>query len=391
MKKIFVNILAGLLVLAGIAAFSACDRGEPNTSSAPTEVSFVDFETWAPDFQLCRISSTFGKVSMNTDEQFVSCGKRSARIDPVGSGWMYLPTYSDLFDYDYTDFTYVDSVRFDMYNPQDEEKTVNVGLVASTNGIDSFERAGEVSFKLQPGWNKLDFYVDPSVVCIIADLSAIQGVYFTFEVLNLGSITETTPRYYLDNIRLHYSATPNEAETELEFGENEIIDFERFYHSNFYINEHGVEMGIVNAAAYGINATSGSKVLRMVIPGTATGAWKYYFQLMGPFMQTGPLGKLSDSQFENGYFCWDVYNASEAEYNIVALFENASGREDYRIGTIPKKGQWTTFRVKLTDIEQKIPGWREDMGTFVFSILDAYNIEREVFFDNFRVEFEESN
>ena len=43
MKKIFVNILAGLLVLAGIAAFSACDRGEPNTSSAPTEVSFVVF------------------------------------------------------------------------------------------------------------------------------------------------------------------------------------------------------------------------------------------------------------------------------------------------------------------------------------------------------------
>ena len=223
---------------------------------------------------------------------------------------------------------------------------------------------------------------------IIADLTDIQGVYFTFDPVNVGSITEDTPRFYLDNVRLINRDTPHSTETNLEFGENEIIDFERFYHKYFLINDFGVDMGIVNAADYGISASSGSKVLRLVVPGTNTGSWNYYVQLMAPFLEAGALGQLTDEQFENAYFCWDAYNTSEAEYNVVAIFELGTGAEDYRVGSYPKKNQWTTVRVKLTDIETNLEGWRENMGMFVFSIRDEYAVDRELFFDNFRVEFE---
>lgn len=57
------------------------------------------------------------------------------------------------------------------------------------------------------------------------------------------------------------------------------------------------------------------------------------------------------------------------------------------MGTYPKPGQWTTFRIKLTDIVSGgADGWKENMGMFVFSIKDDSDIDRELFFDNFRVE-----
>lgn len=109
-------------------------------------------------------------------------------------------------------------------------------------------------------------------------------------------------------------------------------------------------MEIVKAVDYGISAPSGTKVLRLVAPGMASGSWRYYFKLMAPVLKMSALGNLTDEQFENAYFCWDAYNNSSAEFNIVAVFEVGSGGKDYRVGTYPKPGQWTTFRIKLTDI-----------------------------------------
>lgn len=387
MNKRSFKFMSCILALMCAMSVTGCGKNNENTVVSLTEeVLLADFESWAPDFQLCRISSNFGKVSMNTDSAYVSNGERSARIDPVGNGWMYIPTYSEDFEFDYTDFTYVDGIKVDVYNAQQTEESVSVGFVSALSGIDTFERAGEETFKLAPGWNTVSLYVDPSIVCIIADLTDIQGVYFIFDPINVGDITDTTPRYYLDNLRLIKRATPHSTETNLEFGENEIIDFERFYHKYFIINDFGVDMGIVSAADYGISASSGAKVLRLVVPGTATNAWNYYFKLVAPYLKASRLGSLTDEEFENAYFCWDMYNNYEATFNVVAIFHLGTGSQDYRVGNYPTPGQWSTFRVKLTDIENNIAGWRENMGMFIFSIRDEYTQDREIFFDNFRIE-----
>ena len=257
MNKRSFKFMSCILALMCAMSVTSCGKNNENTVVSLTEeVLLADFESWAPDFQLCRISSNFGKVSMN-------------------------------FEFDYTDFTYVDGIKVDVYNAQQTEESVSVGFVSALSGIDTFERAGEETFKLAPGWNTVSLYVDPSIVCIIADLTDIQGVYFIFDPINVGDITDTTPRYYLDNLRLIKRATPHSTETNLEFGENEIIDFERFYHKYFIINDFGVDMGIVSAADYGISASSGAKVLRLVVPGTATNAWNYYFKLVAPYRNRG--------------------------------------------------------------------------------------------------------
>ena len=128
--------------------------------------------------------------------------------------------------------------------------------------------------------------------------------------------------------------------------------------------------------------------LRMVLPATASGAWRYYFEIMGPFMRKSPLGNLTLEQFNNAYFCWDVYNGYESSYNVVAIFENGKATNEYKLATFPEAGKWTSFRVKLTDIEEAMPGWRENVGSFVLSVLDNQNVQRELIVDNFHLEFD---
>lgn len=385
MKRIIRIALVCILALCCFTAALGCG----SAAQVSDEAVFSDFENYVPDIQLCRISSNFGKVSVNTDKAYVKSGNRSARIDPVGNGWMYFPMYSENFGFDYTDFTYVNSVRLDMYNPQQEDKTVRVGLISKINNIDSFDKAYDEEFTLKNGWNTLEFYIEPSILGITADITEIQGISLSFEMCNEYDITDKTPRYYLDGIKLIKRAKPHSVQTNIEFAENEIMDFEKFYHEYFTVNDFGIEMSIVKTADYGIATKTGNKALRIVIPQGNSGSWNYYLKITAPFLNAGALGKLTDEQFENGYFVWDSYNGASADYNCVGLFFVGSSTTSYGVGTYPKPGEWTTNRIKLTDIEQNIPGWRNNTGMFALSIKDGFSTDRELFLDNFRIEYAE--
>lgn len=390
MKRIMKKILATVLACSCLISLFGCSPAEDNNTGRTQgeEVLFADFESWEPNFQLCRISTHFGKVSINSQEEYVHEGKHSARIDPVGNGWMYFDTYSSTFEYDYTDFTHVDCVRMEMYNPQETEAKVSVGLVSEPYALDQFTRAGGKEFTLKHGWNTLDYYIDPMLVSVIADLSDIRGIYMIFDPLFAYEITDTTPRYYLDNIRLRYKEEAHVVESTFEFAENEIMGFEKFYESNFYLNDFGIDMKMVNPTAYGVSSVSGSKALRMVFPATASGSWRIYFEMVGAYIRKSPLGSLTLERFDNAYFCWDVYNASPYEYNVVACFDDAKGKKQYKVATFPESGKWTPFRIKLSDIEESMPGWRENIGDFGLHVLDNRNVERELIVDNFHLEFD---
>lgn len=386
MKKSIRILLVCVLALSSFTTALGC--GKKTTEKPPEkDVVLADFEHYAPDFSHCRISSNFGRVSVNTDMHYVKSGNQSARIDPVGNGWMYFPTYSQTGAFDYTDFTKIKSVRFEMFNPQTEKKTVRVGLIAKLNSVDAFDRASEEEFTLENGWNTVEFYVDPDIVCLTADITDIQGVYLAFERCNAYDVSDTTPRFYLDDLTLVRSATAHKTENKIEFAQNEIMDFERFYQKNFIVNDFGIEMNIVKTADYGISAPSGSKALRLVIPQGNTGSWNYYVKLMAPYLKASALGSLTDEQFENGYFAWDSYNGAAAEYNCVGLFFLGTSTTSYGVASHPQPGEWVTHRYKLTDIEQNIPGWRDNLGMFVFSIKDSFSTDRELFVDNFRIEY----
>ena len=55
---------------------------------------------------------------------------------------------------------------------------------------------------------------------------------------------------------------------------------------------------------------------------------------------------------------------------------------DSQIGA-PQPGRWTTHSIKLTDLPAD---WRENPGMIAFDIKDGATVDRELFFDNLRVE-----
>ncbi len=144
-----------MLTLACFSTFAACGKGP----AADLNITLCDFEQWGPDFQLCRISNNFGRVSLNTDKAFVKTGSQSARLDPLGAGWMYFPTQSDLFDYDYSDFSYVESVRIEIFNAQKENKTMRGGFVSKIYDVSTIGRICESSYTLKPGWNTVNYKI----------------------------------------------------------------------------------------------------------------------------------------------------------------------------------------------------------------------------------------
>lgn len=390
-KKISELLVCFLSVVCMASALGCADKKQMPADQEPkaSTVLLNGFEDWAPDFQLCRISKNFGKISINSDPQYVKTGLRSARIDPLHVGWMYIPTYSEVFEYDYTDFTYTDTVKTTIYNPQPSDETIRIGLVAKINTTENIDRIAEEEFKLSPGWNTIEYIVDPIIISLMGDITDVQGVYYAFEPALAASADENTPRYYLDSVVLVNVSAPHTQDAQsagFTFGENTVIDFERFYDKYFFINDMDVTLEIVKAADFGINASSGSKALHLIIPGTNTGSWNYYLKFAAPLLNLSALGKLSQKDFDRAYLSWDVYNAYSSAYNIVGIFQTGSGAKDYRVNSSPKPYQWTTFSVKLLDIEENNPGWKDNKGQFVFSIKDNFDEPRELFFDNFRVE-----
>ena len=71
------------------------------------------------------------------------------------------------------------------------------------------------------------------------------------------------------------------------------------------------------------------------------------------------------------------------------MFFVGNGNTRYEVGTYSKPGEWTTHKIKLADIEQNIPGWRNNTGMFALSIKDGFSTDRELFLDNFRIEYAE--
>lgn len=381
MKKriIYIYICLIMVVTFSVFAFTGCQR-EDLTPLNERDIILYDFEQWGPDFQLIRIFPGFGRVTVNTDMEYVKSGNQSARIDPISitgnlKSTMLFITSSEVFDFDYSDFLYAEFVRMDVYNAQSENKTLKAGLVGKISNIISFDKVSEEIFDLKSGWNTIYLPVDAFMIWLTSnDITNLQGIYLEFETYEAVKITDSTPRYYIDNIRIVKGNTPAQTEFSpdiLELGVNEIADFENSWQgllvTSSYISE------VVRASDYGLTAPSGNNVLRLMIPGTNDGTWRTVLSLSETLMKLA-LDKLTPEQRENAYFCYDVYNNFGGIINMVTIY---SGGLQTTNNTV--YGRWHTYEYKLSDI-----GW-DGSGTVYIDAVDI-GFNREFFFDNFRIE-----
>lgn len=396
-KKISLLLLA-LFIMTMSASLIACKDKTPADPDAALkqDVTLCDFEEWAPDFQTIKFMNGFGRVSKNEDKTYVKSGNFSARLDPLGwysSGSLpliFFPTRSETFGFDYADFSYADYISVEIYNPNNEEKTINMGLVSNISSISSITRINDREITLKTGWNSVYFEIDPSIVAITGNITSVEGIYFLFKNAQSLNPTEETPKYYIDDLKIIKKQERSPSDFNFVLDKNEIADFEKNYQKYCVDSEYPTEISVVNAADYGINAPSGRKVLRVNFLGTGTNYWRY-FKIDKKLIQASVLKGMTLEQAKNAYLCFDVYNNdSDITRNSIhttvdyIVGDNTGKRLSTALFAI--RGQWTSYEYKLSDVAKFNENYFNDPGELMLWYTDLTG-DREFFYDNFRIEF----
>ena len=391
MKKILSLILA-LVTACTAFAFVGCAP----TDQAPTsnEIVIADFEKFEPDFQLINLMNRFGAIRVNEDTQYVKSGKYSAKLQPTGSysqfakPFMYFPLTSERFNYNYSDMTTYDYVSMWVYNAQDTNKNMEIGVIGQINSVDSVEKATDTVVDLKPGWNRVIYFPNYDMIGLAGDPNNIPGLFLGFDHTHTRDIEEA-PVFYLDDVIIKKAATPHEVKDVIQLDPGEIIDFEKDYQRYVITldvaNEKCIpEYGIVTSEEVGIQATSGNSMLKLVTkPGDVFHATWPMFVIPQKVVRESGYMNIPQEDWSKYQICFDVY-AETASLDFYPEFFRAGGnnRQAYKI--IAEKGKWITFRLNLADMVTSHvvdPGFiRMAWGEYVTGG------EMTFYFDNFRYE-----
>lgn len=399
MKKFLSLILSGL-VFAGVLAATGCKPKDENKQDKYEEIVLADFERWAPDFQIMRLMGKFGAVDVNTDAKYVKSGKQSAKLSVLGgvvkktSPYVYFPTASEYFGYDYSNFTGVQSVSAWLYNTKSSVETVEVGVISKVSSVEECEKIVGGVYSLNPGWNKIVYKPDLSLIGISADVTSIPGVYFGFESAGVSALADA-PVFYIDDVTVKRESNPAPIADVIEFDPGEILDFEKDYQAyvvtpdiTYSSPSCSPDLSVVVAADYGITATSGEKCLRVVThPGTNLySAWPK-FSITEKIIDKSGFKDIPKEEWANYRFAFDVYSEKANGFTFYPEFFTSSNVR-YNFNFKVKAGNWVTVYEPFT--EHGFSGWRDEHITSpgAWKIAwDEYSGEDYVFyFDNFRYE-----
>ena len=407
MKKIFALILMLLMTVSAVACGGTGggnsggtgggnSGGAGNGDEGQYEYVLANFDEWSPSFTLLKIGKGFGRVSQNSETQYATEGK-SAKLQPIGDyatnarPSMYVPTSSAKYKYSYKDFSQMKSITFDIYNAQSETKNVYVGLVYSEDGS---VRDASTTYPLKSGWNNLTYLLEPALINLYQDITNCHGIYFEFDHTHVRGDSEQemaqVPVYYLDNIVLHKS------KTEIVLGKpdlepNEVCDFEKIYQNRLMTAWSPSaaalpEVEVVLAQKYGIDATSGTRCLRLVTKPTADN--KDLYPMIG--LSEKMMNSIGMETYgDNAEFAFDIYNNSNKAKMFFLEFVPVGGNylntAKYNFTVQPHS--WLNYKVSFASINSA----HEDVN--VTGNMGAFNIlwreyageEQEFFIDNIRI------
>ena len=136
-----IKILFSCLVVAMTCFAFACSTKNPGETEKETNADFTDATEWSFEsldeiYGCFSFASAFGRVSLNSDAQYVTKGERSLKIESIGT---YNPSLTDpsmcirLADISSTgvyDFSKIKSVSFDIFNMNEESQTLSVNFTS---------------------------------------------------------------------------------------------------------------------------------------------------------------------------------------------------------------------------------------------------------------------
>ena len=235
MKK---RILAALVFASLLLCFAGCQNRQsqtvqPNATQKEKQRSNVmefdqetgeayyligDFENY---FECSQVKYTGGKMAQikkSEHPELVTYGQQSLQIVVLaGESDVSLRMATDTaFFNETTDFSNLTRVSFDVYNAQDEVRTVQFYLnrfmrTATSDGTWNFAwediwhddnmYSTAFRFELTPnGWTHIEITAQDFANKNQPDLSQVDGFYVEFED---GRLFDTDQIYYLDNVRVY--------------------------------------------------------------------------------------------------------------------------------------------------------------------------------------------
>ena len=177
-----------------------------------------DFENYFECSQVKYSGGRMAQIKKSENPDLVTYGDQSLQIVvPAGESDVSLRMATDTaFFNETTDFSNLTKVSFDVYNAQDESRSVRFYLnrfmrTATSDGTwnyawediwhDDNQYSTSFRFDLNPnGWTHIEITAQEFAVKLQPDLSQVDGFYVEFED---GRLYDTDQNYYLDNVRVY--------------------------------------------------------------------------------------------------------------------------------------------------------------------------------------------
>lgn len=405
MKKIL-SILLVTLITFGVAS---CKKGNNDKNVKKTNtVILCDFES-RNEVRKITFGNYFGKNEINSDKNFVISGDNSLKVMPMGyglgdatGGYPYInfdTKYLNDSDSDYGNFELVEYVMLDVYNDNNDEKTLSVSLTD-----DNSQRTPDTEFVLSPkAWTRIAYDTNRANLSLTFDISRIKTVTVSFTPTRFD---ETPPVFYLD--RYAYRYTDEKAETEIVLDKDEICSFDKDYQAYATVSSiMGGGGSRVCVPSMSINtsprfAKSGSSLRIFMGHGKAQDASWPYFTLSEKIIRSIDFTKYG----MNDEIVCDIYNDSTTSFRLEtkcgihdenSLVDGAFAVNNWLI----KSKEWTECRIKLSEIVSKVvvgtdannhPVYAtdtsvlKDMSELLFCWGEFPGEDRVIYLDSIRVE-----
>ncbi len=404
MKKLTKLLSLILSLVVAFSLFTACGEkeggDEPTTTitkvANSSRVDLYNFEQWKPDFSCIKGQKLFGVVKRNKDKEYCKSGDYSAKIMPIGghidpsTPILWFPVSSEAWNFGYNDFSYVDYVSFWIYNANDVEKDVTVGLISQYKTHESITQLQGQTYGLKPGeWTLINYVIDFGAMTVGSvvdrdDMLSVQGIYMQWETAPSPD-TALAPVYYVDDISLIYKETINGFDSPLNFDQNAdvkyLIDFDEPWHDSLAYSKvvashvfSAPTTKTVYGKDVGVQPTTGSRMLEYKIglmkasDYTGTYHWTYLPEsLMRAFWKTYVYDSdlvenpyiIPRDDWKNWYICYDVYNASNIQHSFSTMFFATGAKWDSRgTGATMVPGKWVTVKTSVDHIASLSSTWR---------------------------------
>ena len=350
MKKQWICLILIAAALAGL--WSGC--GNPSQEQTSEFYTIADFET-LDELRDMNYLNSFGKASLNEDEQYVTSGEHSIRLEIHGNsaeGPIYYPMFWIYSTQPYNslnkkDFTDVDYFTVDIYNASDRdlEMTFEYGYQITM----SSSHPPQIPFTLKQGWNYLTIPFLREAAMQGFDIRQLDTFLFIFRNLKEG---ESVPVIYMDRFLAHKAEEPMgsyekvRAEHEI-FAFEELIDVKSMYVSGIYMHFYGNAILDQNYDLRYVREGIGSlKVVNRPFP---KNPYADYNDSPSFGFRGDAVKDICDfSSYEAVKF--SVFNASDRNWDWAFYVHDSQGAGYAKYGLTAKKGEWSEFVIPIADI-----------------------------------------